>query len=207
MPLILDRQHVGKGGKRRNDVGAALDLDGDGDIDRDEEESYLTEGYIQGATLAMCEPGRYIPSPVLTLGPYSERHRLSNELALRCTTLPFAYVACHVNAGGGDFGLILHDHRSTGGKRLALAIAARLSAACPELSEVQVKACCPDDWTRNAYSTIRGIYDGPSNIAGVCFEPGFIDCPAHAPLWKPDGLRRIGDALGDGAFDFLYPDA
>jgi len=205
MPLILSRDHQGKPGRRRNDVGAARDLDGDGDIDRDEEEAYLTEGYIQGATLAMCEPSRYCPSPVLTLGPYSERHALSNALAERCSLLPFAYIACHVNAGGGDFGLVFHDHRSAGGKKLALSIAARLSAACPELREVQVRACCPDDWTRNAYSTIRGIYAGPSNLAGVCFEPGFIDCAKHAPLWKPEGLMRIGDALGDGAFSFMYP--
>jgi len=205
MPLILDRQHQGKGGRRRNDTGCARDLDGDGTISRDEEEAYLTEGYIQAATLAMCEPGRYCPSPVLTLGSYAERHRIAVELATGAPLLPFAYVACHVNAGGGDFGLVLHDHRSKAGKRLALAIAAELTAACPELREVQVRACSPDDWTANAYSTIKGIYQGPSNIAGVCFEPGFIDCARHAPLWTPEGLARIGGALGDGAYRYLYP--
>ena len=32
----------------------------------------------------------------------------------------------------------------------------------------------------------------------MCFEPLFIDCPDHAALTTPEGIRRVGVALAEG---------
>ena len=40
------------------------------------------------------------------------------------------------------------------------------------------------------------------NISGVCFEPFFIDSPAHAQLLTDDGLRLIGQALAVGCMSW-----
>ena len=60
----------------------------------------------------------------------------------------------------------------------------------------------PESWT-NAYNTIKGIYEGPGNLSGICYEPGFIDSDNHRALWYADGLVRVGESLAAGILDYL----
>lgn len=110
------------------------------------------------------------------------------------------YVACHVNSAPGDYGLVLHDERSRLGAQVAKAIQGPLSRF-EELSRVLVRATpgeTPERPWRNAHATIRHIFDGPNAMAAVCFEPFFIDQPAHKPLTWSGGLNQVGLALAEG---------
>lgn len=110
------------------------------------------------------------------------------------------YVACHVNAGGGDYGAVLHDARSALGAELAEAIAEPLRRL-PELARVVTPATPGTDgvWA-SAHATIRHVFDGPARMAAVCLEPFFIDGPAHRDLRYPGALSQIGLALAEGVF-------
>jgi len=220
MRAILDIQHKGKPGK--NDLGAAHDLDGDGVIEQFENEAELTPIYAEHAKRALELAG--VDVVILDRGAYTTRHKKAGDLAAEWSG-PVAYVACHLNKGRGDYGLVVHDYRSTGGNLLATRLrASLLKALRPEVRRVingrtgperrpatSASAAAWDQmpttggvqhWPRPWY-TIRGIYDGPPNISGVCFEPCFMD--SHADLVKVDGdgLERIGRALAAGLLDWF----
>lgn len=196
--LILDIQHAGKP-SRPTDLGASADLDGDGVIERDEHEARLTPLYAAACRDLASEAG----APVLWLdgGEYSSRHRAANEIAKSQPGRRWLYVACHLNAGGGDYGLVVADGRSKAGRAAAEDVAAQLrSQLSPELRRALAGTTAAEgsDWPR-AYGTIAGVWDGPGNIAGICFEPAFIDTERHRPLLTPEGMKRIGRALFEGA--------
>lgn len=112
---------------------------------------------------------------------------------------PAVYVAGHVNAGGGTYGLVGHDHRSKRGAGIARTVAAALGRACPELSRVRVEALSDGSpISPRGYNCIDGIYSGPLNLSAILLEPGFIDAANHASLWTVQGLVRLGIALADG---------
>lgn len=194
--LILAIQHVGRA-SRPGDLGASADLDGDGKIEAHEHEARLTPIYAQAAQDLAAEEG--IPVLRLEGGEYSGQHRAAIELAKAQPGRRWLYVACHLNAGGGNYGLVIADRRSTAGRVAAGLIADALSAL-PELTRTIAGTTAAEgsDWPR-AWSTIDGIFSGPSNLSGICFEPCFLDTEAHRPLLTGDGLRRIGAALYRGA--------
>ena len=61
-----------------------------------------------------------------------------------------------------------------------------------------VRAATADNAWRRGLTTIKGIYAGPANISGVCFEPCFIDNPDHHKLLTNDGGKMIGAAIAAG---------
>ena len=183
--VILDRQHVGKPGK--DDRGAS-----NGDLI----ETDLTAAYIAAARDALERSG--VDVLVLEWGWYSSRHEYAREAA-KAVTGKCAYVACHVNAGGGSYGLVCYDSRSKAGKSLSDAVSATLE---PLAGKSRSEAASPENWG-NAYNTIKGIYEGPGNLSGICYEPGFIDSDDHRGLWYADGLVRVGEALAAGVVDYL----
>lgn len=193
MVLILDRQHYGKPG--RDDLGAGADLDGDGVVELYEREANLTILYINAAKELAESEGHTVY--VLDAGWYSSRHEKAIEIAREHPDDMCAYIACHLNAGGGTYSLTLHDYRSRGGERLAKAVATEMSTQIPEISRHLVRAASPEDWT-NGYNTIKGIYAGPGNLSGVCFEPLFMDNSEHQILLRPEGLLRLGQILAEG---------
>ncbi len=197
--VILDRQHAGKPGNRA-DRGALADLDGDGRAHRWEREAMLTPRYLLHAEQRLLDLD--IDVIVMSDGRYEDRH--ARARAYRADV----YVAAHLNAGGGDAGLVFHDHRSAGGKLLAGLVAAQLGARCPELLQWHSMACRDDradslePWLWRPYSTIEGVYHGTP--VGICYEPAFMDNAAHASLLLTEsGLRRLGFALAEGIADFL----
>jgi len=183
--VILDRQHHGKPGK--DDQGASFE----GLVEVD-----LTAAYIDHAKTALEVAG--VEVLVLQWGRYSQRHAYARAVA-DAAPEKVVYVACHVNAGGGSYGLACHDSRSRAGARLSEAIAAELGTLT---GKARADGASPARWS-NAYSTIEGIYEGPASLSGVCFEPGFIDSEAHRWLWYADGLVRVGEALAAGVLSYL----
>ena len=213
--VILDIQHAGKPTKR--DLGASHDIDGDGVVELWEHEAKLTPIYAEAAVRELEAAGHTVVME--TSGSYSSRHKRAVKLAEKSWD-PVAYVACHLNAGGGDYGLVCWDYRSRGGKRLSRLVGAELQLEFnrDELRRVIVPdnsatapSVAPDDqaarrqwselprydgsvlWPR-AWGTIKGIYRGPEMLSGICFEPAFLD--THADLINTTrGLERIGGAL------------
>ena len=197
MIVIFDRQHYGKP-NRPNDLGAAIDIDGDGVIDNDEKEANITPGYYMPAKYALERLGHSVY--VLDRGWYSERQRKANAIARANPAQKVAYIACHVNAGKGDYAVMIHDSRSGNGQRLADKIATAIGAS-RDLTGIKrslVRAASADNSWKRGFTTIKGIYSGPGNISGICCEPFFIDRPEHQWLASAQGGRAIADALVAG---------
>lgn len=122
-------------------------------------------------------------------GRYSERRTTAHRTGA-------VLVACHVNAGwrrdwpvrGSIF------YRTTGASRdLARALSGPLAALA---GGCKLWHATPASWPGPS-----GLLDGVR--CGVVYEPGFIDCPAHAHLWQGDGPERLGGALAAGILDYL----
>jgi len=219
MLLILDVQHTGRA-SRPGDMGAAYDLDSDGVAgEQGEREVDLVRGYVAAATTYARELGHRVT--VLETGTYGQRHATAIRLAHGAPGVDHVYLACHVNAGGGAYGLLRPDYRSAAGAARAQALAVALSrlhelrhaGAMPGCRVVplypsadragaagrDVSDAGKAGWWTRGWACLDGIYSGPSNLCGVLVEPGFIDSSAHRTLWTPDGLARIGRALVDGS--------
>lgn len=182
MLVVLDRQHLGKPSKP-GDHGAIY-----GAL----RETDLTDGYIAAARASLERHGHDVQ--VLAEGEYGPRQRSAVALA-RLRRDRVAYVACHVNAGGGTYALAEYDERSEGGCELAHAVAALKQRGLPGITAQRTAPLGPGS---RGWVCIAGIYAGPPNLSGVIFEPGFIDAPSHAPLWTAAGLVQVGEALAAG---------
>ena len=215
--VIFDLQHSGKP-RGLDERGAKADVDGDGVVETWEREAELTPFYVAPASRALALTGHLVV--LETFGEYPDRHARAAELASRFPGLRVAYVACHINAGGGRSGSAFYDGRSGGGARLARGLADELGEldelhggfAFPSYADPQPGAGAGENewrgdaskhWTWGAWSTIAGIYDGPANLSGVCVEPWFLDNPSHRPLATGEGAERVGEALARGLSAWL----
>lgn len=200
MLVILDRQHVGR---TTPDQGVRADLDGDGRIAVWEQEAQLTPLYLLAMERRLMEMGHRVVC--MSDGSYAERHARAGALARShaAGAGPVVYCAAHLNAAGGDYGLLMHDHRSEGGRALAEALRPVLGSACPELRRVLVYPARPGDWTERALYCLQGIYQ--TRAVGLVLEPCFVDRPEHRPLLTPEGLARIGRALAEGLHAWAQP--
>ena len=179
MLVILDRGH----GQKPDgfDPGAISGSLREVDIVAD----YLA--HAAGVLTAAGHDVRYLDS-----GGYDARHRQALAWAAEVKG-PALYVQCHVNAGGGGYGLVEYDRRSTWGSTAAMCLADALTRAA-KLGSARTN---PLDAGQRGWVCIDDIYASPT-MCGLIFEPGFIDAPAHASLWTPAGRVRVGDALADG---------
>lgn len=219
MIAILDIQHLGKPGK--NDLGASHDIDGDGVVEAWEHEAKLTPIYVAEAERVLTAAG--VDVVVLSSGWYSTRWKKAAKIARENPDQRVAYVACHLNARG-DYGLVCYDYRSSGGA--ALASSCHLSMlrewSRPEVPRVFAEATAPEEepkgsrdrarwralpryegrlhWPR-PWWTLHGIYDGPANLSGVCYEP--LALQSHPQFMNERGLGRVGRALAAGLLDWL----
>ena len=190
MTVFLDRQHSGQIRKPQA-YGAFSGHHGRHEAD-------MTADYLLACERSLRLAGvDVIP---ISDGTYRERHARVLDYAAGLSG-PCVYVAAHINAGGGDYGCVFHDHRSTMGKSCAEFVADSLDDACPELARVLAKPCTAADWTKNAFATVRGIYAG--RPFGLCFEPCFLDNDTHNKLLESRGLARIGEALANGIITWM----
>jgi N-acetylmuramoyl-L-alanine amidase len=134
----------------------------------------------RGARVMTNEPARGI-----LVGPYSRRHRAADAWDAH------AYLACHVNAGGG--GYTLAEHMAlTMGRGLAEAIGPKIVTAFPAITRAQVRALSTTD--RGAVC----IREVPGRIATIICEPFFGDNPAHQGMLATPELVRLGTVIGEG---------
>jgi len=180
--IVLDRGHHGKARDERGARNGALI------------EEVLVREYLRHTEDRLRDLGH---RPVIQSSHpgkgYTERWERADKYS------PSAYVQCHINAGGGNYGLVGHDHRSTKGPELAAHIVGALHAECPELARCMTQPCHPKPhWTKRMYAVISGV-----RAVAVVYEPGFIDTDAHHTMWTPEGLRRVGVALADGIHSYL----
>jgi hypothetical protein len=190
--LILDDGHFGKPSPHDRDRGA---------VSGDRIEHTEVVAYSRLAAGLHVSRGGSVIRPQLP-ATYSTRQREANAIAALRPSVPHAFAACHANAGGGRHGIIAHDARSVGGRRLAESVAARLRIEAPWLNGVQVHAVSVDSehrWMRSCYALVGHVFDGPGNICGVVYEPAFID---HADAWGPEQSAAYARALADGVWEW-----
>ena len=180
MLVILDVQHIGKP-HRPDDRGACHDGD---------EEAGLAMRYALSADKRLRHHGH--KCIIVAEGHYASRWDRANAYGAQ------VYVACHVNAGGGDRAEIYYDHRTSpdGGVLLASKVGEFLQLALEGL-EVRTIAARPmqdgqaKDAPSRAFNTFKGVIPH-----ALCFEPYFIDGP-QADLFR-QSLGIVGYALADG---------
>ena len=186
MIVYIDRQHAGKLHKP-SDLGAGVDLNGDGRITPAEQEAIWT-GRI-AIELEICLRDRGVLVMPISDGSYGARHKRVNEYSQTYGGKQ-VYLAMHLNAGGGDYGAMFYDYRSTKGKHLAQCISSELQPLL-EITQKQIPAK-PDDWTRAAYGTIKGV----QLPVAICVEPIFVD--SHKRFLSQSGIMQIARGLAEG---------
>ena len=185
--IALDRGHVGRNYGNVTKAGAQS-----GSLNED----VLAREYMRAIEDTLRAAGHEVI--LLCHGTYSSRQAFASPIA-------DVFVACHVNAGGGTYGLVCYDHRSKSGPVLAQTVANELQRAwgsTPEnpLSKTVAAAASSEKW-ENAWNLIKGVYSGKP--VGLVFEPFFLDQKHHACMATPEGLARTGKALADGIIAWL----
>lgn len=189
--IVLDRQHVGKPGK--NDTGAWGDFDKDGQHDVVESEAIITAYYGFACEVKLRTLGHNVI--VISDGPYADRHERAKRYKAD------VYVALHLNAGGGDYSLVLHDHRSANGVKLAKHISDAFAKLYPKMRH-RVDPTGPNTAFPRGFPCISGVFDGKPVAALV--EPLFIDNAIHQTyLMDPLEVAKLGQALADGIHSWL----
>ena len=190
MLVFLDRQHVGQVNRLKS-LGAIADVDGDGEKKIHEAEAFWT-GYL---SLALETNLRELGHDVIPLsdGSYAERHARVNQYSAHYGKTCI-YLALHLNAGGGDYGAMFYDHRSSRGANLADSIARSMMANIGRIPSVRKIAASPSDWTKNAWYTIKGV----GEAVAICSEPLFIDNETHQKLLSTQGLAQLAWAMAKG---------
>lgn len=195
MLVFLDRQHVGQI-KHLESVGAISDVNNDGVEEIWEAEAIWT-GWLSMAIEINLRKFGHSVIPI-TDGSYSERHaRVNNytQVYQRTNDGPVVYIALHLNAGaGGNYGAFFYDYRSGAGADLSQNIADSMQLEIQEIPSVKTIPATPDNWTKNAYYTIKNV----KKPVSICSEPLFIDNETHKTLLNPEGLNRLGYAIARG---------
>ncbi len=181
--IYFDVQHIGKPNKRK-DMGASI-----GDLP-EQCEAYWTSLYAFFAEMKLRELGYEVMR--LSDGSYPSRHsRVNNYHSYRDD--PGVYVSCHINAGQGNSAIAFYDYRSLRGRDLSTSISNEMKQLA-QISSSKSIACRPDDWTSNAFNTIKSI----QKPVAICFEPFFIDNPLHQQLLSYENIKQVGELLADG---------
>jgi len=183
--IYIDIQHIGKP-HRPKDMGAGF-----GD-DPWQTEAYWTTLYAFHMEMRLRELGYSVMR--LCDGRYSDRHeRVNRYEADYPQEGPSIFIACHLNAGGGSYGAMFYDHRSSLGPRLASAIASKMDL--PGISAVKALPAGPADWTSNAYATIKDV----RRPVSICAEPLFLDNEDHRREYlELDRIFLVGEAIANG---------
>lgn len=189
MIIYIDRQHSGKP-NRIQDRGAGFDLDQDGRISNDEREAIWTARISIELEIILIDMG-YSVMPISD-GSYLDRHKRVNSYAKMNPNEKHVYLAMHLNAGGGSYGAFFYHFSSSEGKDLASKMSESLQLGCREISEVKPISSNPDDWTKNAYNTIKGI----GRPIAICCEPIFMDF--HSGMLSIPGIQKIVWGMADG---------
>lgn len=184
MLIILDIQHRGQ-------VGRIHDR---GTVSGATEETDLTTRYAVAADHELRRLGH--TCILLADGTYAERAERAERYGAG------AYVACHINGGGGNRGEVFYDHRSRQGPDLAALVAVALEKVCPW--KVLPRIARPDPtWVQGmtrtemdrAFRTIQHV----GKPVAICYEPGFIDSENEVHrAFVHETPEKFGVALAQG---------
>lgn len=173
--IVLDIQH---GGSPNTDHIADRGAVYDG-----VEEVTLTRRYADAADRQLRKLGHQVI--VISDGNYSDRQARAEAYGAA------VYVALHINAGQGNYGLVFHDYRSSKGPLLAKAIVGQMGKHFTWSQ--RVAAASPGDpLGGRAWNCIKGV----GKPVSILLEPGFIDGPHRADLIAR--IEEVGVALADG---------
>ena len=186
MIVFIDRQHAGKPDKPE-DRGASIEPAPSFGLGMEA----LYTGYLSlMIEERLLENGaKVIP---ISDGKYPDRHKRVNEYSKRFQGEKQVYLSLHLNAGGGDYSSFFHMGSENGASLAALICDKMREASLPGLSRCLPKPCSSEDWTKNAWYTLRGV-DKP---VAICCEPLFMD--THRDLLTMESLRVIAGAIANG---------
>jgi len=151
-------------------------------------EAEIATGYAQGLAAWLTARGAAVltnnPATATLVGPYSRRNLEASRSS--CDI----YLACHVNAGGGDYAAL--EYMSTSASRPAAdAIGLALVQDVPEIRRSRVVQLAHGQ--RGAVC-IERFTGGPA----VLLEPFFGDYHPAQALVSPARLKAVGEAIGKG---------
>lgn len=179
MLVVLDIQHAGSPDPNHiADRGAVFE---------NIEEVSLTRRYVETCDRQLRKLGHKVI--VISDGTYSDRQARAEQYGAA------VYVALHINAGQGNYGLVFHDHRSTKGPLLAKAIAGQMSKHFAWSQRVAA-ASHGDPLGGRAWNCIKGV----GKPVSILLEPGFIDGPHRSDLVAR--IEEVGVALADGIHEW-----
>lgn len=163
------------------DPGACLDATGDGDtLDPGERERPTAWRYVEPAGTELLALGHQVL--VVLTGTY--RERLQSAERWRADLV----VWCHLNAGGGDYGLVLVDARSPADS-LSRRFAERFDVAAQEILPVAPVRVRDLRQGERGYSLVR------TDLPVVVLEPLFLDTPGHQDAVARGGLLLVAAAI------------
>lgn len=193
--VLLSHGHAG-----RPDAPLGLGAVVDGYTERD-----LTPLYMRPMEAALR--GHGVPCWTLSIGTLRERQKMANDYGERWLEQHpdgwVVYIPCHMDANpaAGARSLWMYDHRSSGGRRLAAAVADAVGAAMvPDLGRQVVLPATDDPGWPGPWAVLHRIYDGPSRMCAMLAEP--VELHAHRPYITPGWLSMIGVAMAKGILDF-----
>lgn len=182
--VVLDVQHLYQPAKPK-DRGALFTLL-DGSHVYETQASTAYAGHA-GAWLA-SRGARVItndPAHGILVGPYWTRNRAAAAAGAH------AYLACHVNAGGGDY-FLAEYMLGTNGAALGTAIGSTVRTAFPVIHGAKLN---PLQRGQRGAVCIEAV---DAKVAAIVLEPFFGDRALHEDIFDPEALARLGAAVGEG---------
>jgi len=183
--VVVDVQHVYRTGLHARDQGSVYTLPNGSHV----AEAALSGTYAAALVAALRARSAAVltnvPTRGVLVGPYERRNREANAFDAH------AYLACHVNAGGGTYGAAEYMVGG-GGQPLAQRIGLAVTATFPE---VRGWKCVPlMDGQRGAVC-IQAV---DARRVALILEPFFGDCPAHVSMMGAAALQGLGEAIAAG---------
>jgi N-acetylmuramoyl-L-alanine amidase len=185
--VAVDVQHLFRPPPRHHDRGAEFRMMASGAKACEGDVSLL---YAAGITHGLERRGATVlgNGPLLS-GTYGARNRAAAVWGAH------AYLACHLNAGGGSYALTEHMGMNPG-QELGRAIGLRLQRAFGVITDARTRALHAGD--RGAVC-VSGC---PARVAAVILEPLFGDSPGHQALMIAPRLADLGEAIALGVADW-----
>lgn len=187
--VAVDVQHLYRTGRHARDRGSVFTLPDGSRVAEGELSTRYAQGLVQWLKLRGARVLANDPRHGFLVGPYSQRHE--SVVAWGAD----AYLACHVNAGGGAYGAVEYVSDSGVSAVLANTVAHQLEEAAL-LDKVKTVPLAPGD---RGFVCVGRL----GAVPGVILEPFFGDYPGHRDFFPAPALTRLGETIGEGVARFL----
>ena len=182
--VAVDVQHLYKSSNPL-DRGAVFELPGGFHL----AEAQAVTVYAQALCAWLAARGTAVltndPAAKVMVGSYYRRQKEAEKWEAD------AYLACHLNAGGGSYAALEYAVGSAG-IALSTRIGARLGDDFQEITSYKLVSLSPQ---ARGFSCIDGF---PRDRAAVLLEPFFGDNPRQQELLSTPRLVAVGESIGEG---------